>query len=233
MNIKNEVNNFYDRGFIKKISRKGYYKEKLEFYTEYLKSLKKNRKKVKILDIACNDGELSEKFKAYGSVLAIDINKDAIKECLKRDVDCLCTDVYGLPKKLDNYFDIIIAGDIIEHVFDTDRFLRKIYQLLKKGGILLLTTANIASFGRRLMLLFGKNPYTEFSTILPNKEFNVGHIRYYTVENMRDQMNMIGFKKIGIFGDKINLTKNISIPRVFSKYLPTISRYMHVIGEKS
>ncbi len=232
MNLSNEITEFYNKNHIKEISRKGYYGEKLEFYIENLSKINSDKKNLKILDVACNDGELTKKFEKYGKVLAIDINKDAVKKCRERGIDCLCTDIYGLPKKYDGYFDVIIAGDIIEHVFDTDEFLKRLYILLKKDGTLLLTTANIASIGRRIMLLMGKNPYTEFSTLLPNKEFNVGHIRYYTVENMREQFNMIGFKNIEIFGDKINLTSKLSIPRAIAKYLPTISRYMHVVGIK-
>lgn len=228
----NEINRFYNQKFIKEISRKGYYYEKLEFYTENLEQIKKNKNPLKILDIACNDGELSSVFQKFGDVLAIDINRDAVNKCIKRGVDCLCTDVYGLPPKYNGNFDVIIAGDIIEHIFDTDKFLKRIMQLLKSGGLLLLTTANIASFGRRVMLLMGKNPYTEFSTILPSVEFNVGHIRYYTVQNMRDQLKLTGFKNVKIFGDRINITEKISIPRKYSKYFPTISRYMHVVAEK-
>jgi 2-polyprenyl-3-methyl-5-hydroxy-6-metoxy-1,4-benzoquinol methylase len=221
---------FYNQKHLSDISTHGYYKEKKEFYLENLKNLEgKDRK---ILDIACNDGALTKNYEKYGDVLGIDINKNAIAKCKKRGVKCLLSTVEDLPKKYDNYFDIIIAGDIIEHIFNTDDFLRNIHKKLKKGGILLLTTANVASIGRRIMFLFGKNPFLEYSTELPYKELNVGHIRYYTVGDMYLQMNHCGFVNTQVLGDRINLTEKLYIPRVVSKHLPTISRYMHVVAQK-
>jgi SAM-dependent methyltransferase len=217
---------FYNQKHLSKISTKGYYDEKRAFYFEYLETLVGSDRK--ILDIACNDGTLTKSYKKYGDVMGIDINKDAIQKCRANGVKCLQTPVEGLPKKYDNHFDIIIAGDIIEHVFNTDNFLRNISKRLKKNGVLLLTTANVASFGRRIMLLFGKNPFVEYSTELPNVEINVGHIRYYTVDNMKEQLNHCGYKNIQIFGDRINLTENLFIPRVIARRLPTFARYMHV-----
>jgi 2-polyprenyl-3-methyl-5-hydroxy-6-metoxy-1,4-benzoquinol methylase len=209
MAIDNELEAFYNKAHLTEASRKGYYDEKLEFITSNLKKFKKNNPL--ILDIACNDGGMTQKYGKYGKIMGIDINKKSVALCKKRGIPCLCTDVKGLTKKYKNHFDIVIAGDIIEHVFDTDEFLNNIYTVLKPGGILLLTTANVASLARRGMLLFGLNPFLEYSTILPNKEFNVGHIRYYTVGNMYQQMRHQNYKHVRIYGDKINILPYLSI----------------------
>ncbi|SRR5258706_839786 len=225
-----DIVTFYNQDYLTELSTHGYYPEKVNFYMSYLKSLRgKNRK---ILDIACNDGQLTEKYKEFGNVTGIDINKQSIALCKKRGLTCLQTTIEEMPKKYNNYFDIIIAGDIIEHVFATDEFLRNIYKKLKKGGMLLLTTANVASIGRRIMFLLGKNPFLEYSVELPYKELNVGHIRYYTVNDMYLQMKHCGFTNTKIYGDRINLTERLFIPQKIARHLPTISRYMHVIAEK-
>jgi 2-polyprenyl-3-methyl-5-hydroxy-6-metoxy-1,4-benzoquinol methylase len=228
----NDIYNFYNSNYIGEVSKGGYYDEKKLFYLENLEKIKNNKKNLKILDIACNDGQLALAFKKYGDVMGIDINKDAVKRSIKNGIKCIHTDVYGLGKKYYSYFDVVIAGDIIEHVFNTDNFLYEIDKLLNVRGVLLLTTANIASLGRRMMLLFGQNPYTEYSTMLPNKEYNVGHIRYYTAKNIKDQLEMVGFQEVEVFGDKINITSNIAIPRFISKHLPSLSRYLHVVAKK-
>ena len=118
---------------------------------------------------------------------------------------------------------MVIATDIIEHVFDTDEFLSKINKLLKKNGVLLLTTANVASFARRIMLLLGINPFLEFSTLLPYKNYNVGHIRYYTLKNLYSQLKMCNFSNIKITGDKINFSSKI-YSRLLAKIFPTFAR---------
>ena len=230
MAIDNELETFYNTSHLTESSRKGYYDEKLQFITSYLKKFKKNQPY--ILDIACNDGEMTQKYGKYGEIMGIDINKKSVTLCKKRGIPCLCTDVKGLTKKYKSCFDIVIAGDIIEHVFDTDEFLRNIYTILKPGGVLLLTTANVASLARRGMLLLGLNPFLEYSTMLPNKEFNVGHIRYYTVGNMYEQMRYQKFKKVKIYGDKINILPSVSVPYAIAKYLPTLSRNIFCYAEK-
>jgi 2-polyprenyl-3-methyl-5-hydroxy-6-metoxy-1,4-benzoquinol methylase len=222
---------FYNQRHLTKISQKGYYPEKIEFVTSNLKVLSQ-KSKLKILDIACNDGYLTQIYGRYGKVLGVDLNKQSIAVCRKRGIECINKNIMDLPKTFHENFDVVIAGDIIEHIFNTDEFLQKIYQLLKPGGTLMLTTANVASLGRRAMLLFGKNPFLEYSTRYPNVEINVGHIRYYTVEDMRLQLSGLGYQNIKIFGDRINLTSKIYVPNFIAKYLPTISRYMFVICQK-
>ena len=230
--MHNDIRTFYNQSHLKKISRRGYYDEKFEFYKEHLEKIAISKKKLRILDIACNDGGMTEKFLPYGEVIGIDINKDSIKSCKQKGLNCLLASVEELDKNYNSYFDVVVAGDIIEHVFNTDTFLENVHRVLNKNGKLLLTTANVASFGRRLMMLVGKNPFLEYSLQFPSKEYNVGHIRYYTVADMRLQTQNLGFKNVSIYGDKINVIPGISLPRSIAKNFPTISRYMHVYAEK-
>lgn len=227
---KSDISRFYNKKGIGDTSRKGYYEEKISFFCSVMEKYKKNN--LQILDIACNDGELTKKYTKYGQVLGIDINKAAIAICKKNGLNCKVGDVSSLKKLYKNHFDIVIAGDIIEHIFDTDLFLQDIYAVLKKGGILLLTTPNVASLGRRIMLLLGYNPFIEYSTKLPYEEFNVGHIRYYTKENLKSQLNFFKFNEVTIYGDKINITSSISLPFNIAKMYPAISRNLMVIAKK-
>jgi ubiquinone/menaquinone biosynthesis C-methylase UbiE len=58
----------------------------------------------------------------------------------------------------DNYFDAVIAGDLIEHLMDTDVFLDELYRVIRPGGFLIITTPNIAWWRNRVRLLMGKVP---------------------------------------------------------------------------
>jgi 2-polyprenyl-3-methyl-5-hydroxy-6-metoxy-1,4-benzoquinol methylase len=213
-----------------RISKRGYYAEKISFFINVLSKYKNGN--ITILDIGCNDGELTEKYSNYGKVLGIDINEKGILECKRKGLECKKMDVMDLDKKYHNNFDVVIAGDIIEHVLDTDKFLLNCRDFLKKGGLLLLTTPNVASLGRRIMLIFGKNPFLEYSLNLPYKDFNVGHIRYYTRGNLEEQLTNCGFKNIHIKGDKINILDWLVIPNIIAQFLPNVSRNLMVICEK-
>lgn len=215
----------YDLKEMVEDSRRGYYKEKVAFFLKVLKNTPSTKK---ILDIGCNDGKLTKLYAAYGNSIGIDTNSEAIKQCKTRNLECLCCEIHELAASHAHAFDVIIAGDIIEHIFDTDAFLSTIYQLLKPSGSLLLTTPNLASLGRRIMLLGGINPFIEFSTQLPSISFNVGHVRYYTRKNLEEQLKFHGFKHIQVYGDKINITKNIHIPYLIAKHIPSLARNLMV-----
>lgn len=58
----------------------------------------------------------------------------------------------------DNFFDAVIAGDLIEHLMDTDVFLEELWRVVRPGGYLLLTTPNLAWWWNRIRLLLGKVP---------------------------------------------------------------------------
>src|SRR3989339_802639 len=115
------------------------------------------------------------RFNFYG----IEASDWGVRESRKGDIDVkqfFFDDKASLPYE-DNFFDIVIAGEIIEHIFDTDLFLAEIRRVLKSGGKLLISTPNIASLGRRLLLFFGGNPIIELS---PNEPDSSGHIRYFS-----------------------------------------------------
>ncbi len=228
----NQTNDFYNSEQITDTSRLGYWPAKINFFISQLKEINSLRGNLKILDIGCNDGELLQKYTPFGEVLGIDINKKALEECRKRNLKCVYGDIESIADSYKDYFDVVIAGDIIEHVFNTDSFLSNTRKVLKKDGVMLLTTPNLASFGRRLMLLFGKNPFIEYSTLLPTPELNVGHIRYYTRQNLFDQLADQKFKNVQISGDRINLLPFLYLPAFIARLLPNLSRHFHVYAEK-
>lgn len=59
----------------------------------------------------------------------------------------------------DSYFDAIHAGQIIEHLCDTDTFVRELYRVLKPGGYCLISTPNLASWHNIVTLMLGQQPH--------------------------------------------------------------------------
>ncbi|GEM_PF-1176760 len=225
---------FYNTNEIAEVSHRGYYPEKARFIKEYLdtniRRLKKNVRS-RILDIACNDGVLTHSYLKYGEVIGVDINKRAIAATKKKGIKAFCMDISELSESYNESFDVIIAGDIIEHIFDSDAFLMHINRLLKPGGSLLLTTPNVASFPRRILLLLGINPYLEYSVELPSREYNVGHVRYYTAADLRKQLEHHHLTVEEIRGDKVNLGI-FSLTGKIAAMIPTLSRNLMVRATK-
>ena len=117
-----------------------------------IKTFNLNEKKnplqnIKILDIGCGGGLLSEPMCRLGAkVTAIDASEKNINVAKfhskknNLNIDYICTS----PEKLkgENQFDVILNMEIVEHVNDVGFFLKSCSKLLKKNGIMFVATLN-------------------------------------------------------------------------------------------
>ena len=55
-------------------------------------------------------------------------------------------------------FDLIILGEVIEHLYDPDRVLQECSRILKPNGVLLITTPNLLSWYNRILMVLGYYP---------------------------------------------------------------------------
>ena len=104
-------------------------------------------KNIKILDIGCGGGLLSEPMKKLGAeVTGIDAsakNIEIAKLHAKKsnlNIEYICTSPEKFNTKIK--FDVILNMEIIEHVENVDFFLKACAKLLKKDGIMFVATLN-------------------------------------------------------------------------------------------
>ena len=104
-------------------------------------------KNIKILDIGCGGGLLSEPMCRLGAkVTGIDASDKNIKVAklhskknnLKIDYFCSSPEKFKIKDK----FDVILNMEIVEHVEDVSLFLKSCTELLKKNGIMFVATLN-------------------------------------------------------------------------------------------
>ena len=112
-----------------------------------LKNKRKPLENIRILDIGCGGGLLSEPMSRLGAnVLGIDASEKNInvaKLHAKKNnlnIKYFCASPETL--KTNEKFDVILNMEIIEHVEDVDFFLKSCTKLLKKGGIMFVATLN-------------------------------------------------------------------------------------------
>src|SRR4030042_2156311 len=190
-------------------------------------------KNTNILDIGCYDGTFLSSIKNRdNNFFSLEASDWGVEQCRKKNINVqqyFFDDVSQLPYG-GNFFDIVIAGEIIEHINDTDFFLEEISRILKPKGKLLLSTPNIASLGRRLLLLFGINPIIELS---PNEPDSSGHIRYFTFKTLAQLLEKHNFKILSSQSDCVNFSKYGKIKSVFFvKIFPRFGTSIIYLAEK-
>lgn len=142
-----------------------------------------------ILDIGCGRGDFSSLFVKLGwKVYGIDLDSILINEARNKGLIAYIHEVStGLPFE-DNFFDCIFAGEIIEHLIDTDFFIKEIFRVLRKNGCAIITTPNLVSFENRLRILLGIYPiWVNYRLEGP------GHMRAYTPKTLKKQLSQHGF----------------------------------------
>ena len=104
-------------------------------------------KNIKILDIGCGGGLLSEPMSRLGAkVTGIDASEKNIKianahlKKSKLKINYICSSPEKLKTK--ERFDVILNMEIVEHVEDVELFIRKSSELLKKNGLMFVATLN-------------------------------------------------------------------------------------------
>lgn len=106
----------------------------------------------RLLDIGCAMGVLLEEAKKEGfRVEGIDLSSDAVSYCKKHDLTAYTGTVYTVSQLKDSSIDVITAFQIIEHERDPLRMMKRVYKLLKKGGMVVLATPNQGGFWQKIM----------------------------------------------------------------------------------
>lgn len=208
-----------------------FYKDKIYLYKIYklLRGLEiKDRGSTKILEVGCADGSFLKILKDDGyDTYGIDVALKAVAKAQKYNINARQANVEkGIPFD-DNYFSVIIAAEVIEHLYDTDKFLKELYRAVKPGGWLLISTPNLASLKNRLRLLIGKYPqYSEYR-LGPN---DAGHIRNYTVSTLVSHLKSHGWCPVKVTSPNILCPMTKPIPKFIKRTAIFLGDVFYTIG---
>jgi 2-polyprenyl-3-methyl-5-hydroxy-6-metoxy-1,4-benzoquinol methylase len=174
-----------------------------------LMTLLKGNKAHRYLDIGCNAGEFTRQCGAIleaGEIHGIEIDPEVAGKAEKNGVRVLLADAgkkYAYP---DNYFDVITANQLLEHVSNTDNVLRECHRLLTENGLLILGTPNLCSLMQRILILSGNQPTTlhvsevQVGNFIRGTATHNDHIHAFSPGALEDLIKYHGFrieKKLG------------------------------------
>ena len=151
-------------------------------YNEILDEFEPFRKTNRLIDIGCGIGYFLEEAEKRGwEVYGTEYTEEAIEICSKKGISMqkgvLTPSNYDLES-----FDIITSFEVIEHINNPREELNNFYKLLRKGGIVYVTTPNFNSILRyRLKSAYNVICYPE-------------HLSYYTPKTLNKVFNKSRFK---------------------------------------
>jgi SAM-dependent methyltransferase len=108
---------------------------------------------------------------------------------------------------------VVHANQVIEHLVETDLFVKEIYRILKPGGYVVISTPNLASLHNLISLMLGKQPFAAHvsNEVIPGNPFDprkgtrhlsreLSHLRIFTHESLKDLFEYYGFKVETLIG---------------------------------
>ena len=122
-------------------------KKKLITHFKLDPNSKKPLKKLKILDIGCGGGLVSEPLNMLGAdMTGIDASKNNIEvaKLHSKEMNLKIKYIHCPPENLHfkNEFDVILNMEVVEHVADINLFIKNCSKLIKKNGIMFVATIN-------------------------------------------------------------------------------------------
>lgn len=125
-----------------------------------------------VLDVGCAYGYMLQRFPDSFQKFGIDISEHAICTAKKRLPHAILK-VGGAEDEIyfkENFFDVILLNDVLEHLKQPELALKNTYKSLKKEGILYITTPNLNSIRKRIFKYADKKEH--HISLLPHADLN-------------------------------------------------------------
>lgn len=202
----------------------------------------------RVLDAGCGVGlfgaEFNRRFRA--SVYGFDFTESSVVLAKQKGIKAEVADIDLKWPYENSYFDVVLGIQIIEHVFNTDNFFAESNRVLIKGGILIVSTPNLAAWYNRIIFLFGYQPFfTEVSTVdktlglditrkLTSNRETLGHLRIFTLRALEDILKMYEFEILKKIGGEISYLPLAMKPfDAFFANFPSLASDLIIIARKS
>lgn len=112
----------------------------------------------RVLDLGCRDGALTQAYLDGNEVVGVDADQEALAEAARLGIETHWADL-DQPLDLDDQsFDVVVAGELLEHLRDPRRLVGEVRRVLRSGGTFVASVPNAYRLKGRLLFLFGRPP---------------------------------------------------------------------------
>jgi 2-polyprenyl-3-methyl-5-hydroxy-6-metoxy-1,4-benzoquinol methylase len=151
-----------------------------------------------LLEIGCGEGWFGSQIKQRQTcaVWGMEIKPEAGRQAGKKLDKIIIGDMTRLWTEVpDDYFDCVIANDVLEHLLDPFSALRVLRTKLKTTGVLVCSLPNVRYWGVLKDLLLHKQwRYTEGYIL------DKSHVRFFTEKSIRQMIEDAGYNILQLQG---------------------------------
>jgi len=146
----------------------------------------------RVLDLGCGDGAFGAALLDAGAhVVGVDVSRTAVDRARERapGLDARVIEEDAPLPLAEDAFDVVWAGEILEHALDTALLVSEIRRVLRFGGTLLVTTPAHGGLRTALLALRPRAFAEEFDP-------RADHLRFYTTRTLREVLQDAGFPEV-------------------------------------
>ena len=182
----------------------------------------------RVLELGCSSGYLAKPLSERGNtVVGVELDAEAAREAERWCEHVIVGDVEAMTLPLSpSSFDVLLCGDVVEHLRDPTGVLARLRPLLKPAGTLVLSTPNIANWAMRLSLLGGRWRYTDRGFL------DRTHVHFFTRATLVETVQQAGYRvrrvdfTVPVPGDSDALD---AVGRALGRLRPTLFAYQWLL----
>jgi 2-polyprenyl-3-methyl-5-hydroxy-6-metoxy-1,4-benzoquinol methylase len=144
-----------------------------------------------VLELGCSTGYITRGLLRQGcTVTAVESDPEAARiaagtgaTVLNRDLNCA-----AWAEGLKPDFDVVLMGDVLEHLRYPKKVLQQVRPLLRSGGYAVICLPNVVHWVTRLQIALGQFNYQPTGTL------DATHLRFFTLSSARQMVEGAGFR---------------------------------------
>lgn len=115
----------------------------------------------RVLDVGCRFGALTRSYLDGNEVVGVDVDRAALDEAAALGIEPIWADATELLPFEDESFDVVVLGELLEHLPLPQLTVAEGRRVLRPGGRLVGSVPNAYRLKRRLMFLLGRPPESD------------------------------------------------------------------------
>jgi len=115
-----------------------------------------------VLDLGCRTGALTQHYATGNIVVGVDVDRSALEQAAARlGIETVWADVEEELPFPDESFDVVVAGELLEHLADPAAAIAHVLRVLRPGGRFVGSVPNAFRLKSRLRYAAGRHPETD------------------------------------------------------------------------